>query len=172
MSSGFWQRLDLWSQRLWPATLTLLLMLLGSIPVPLPFWQPISPSFALMSVYYWAIHRPTAMPLPLVFAIGILADFFGMAPLGVGTLVLVMVYALTLSQRRLFIGQPFLVVWWGYMMVSAGAMMLAWIATSLLAVELVDPRPAVFNYLVDLGLYPAIAYLFARAQRWLLSQQA
>jgi rod shape-determining protein MreD len=162
MSSGFWQRLDLWSQRLWPATLTLLLMLLGSIPVPLPFWQPISPSFALMSIYYWAIHRPTAMPLPLVFAIGILADFFGMAPLGVGTLVLVVVYALTLSQRRLFIGQP----------VSAGALLLAWIATSLIAVSLVDPRPAIFNYLVDLGLYPAIAYLFARAQRWLLSQQA
>ncbi|MFZ5790787.1 MAG: rod shape-determining protein MreD [Pseudomonadota bacterium] len=169
MTSGFWQRIDLWSQRLWPSTLTLLLMLLGAVPLPLPFWQPINPDFALMAVYYWAIHRPTALPLPLVFLIGILADFFGMAPLGVGTLVLVLTYAVTLSQRRLFIGQPFLVVWWGYMMVSGAAMALAWAVTSLLAVDLVDSRPAIFCYLVDLGLYPGVAYLFARVQRSLLS---
>ena len=44
------------------------------------------------------------------------------APLGAGTAVLLGVHVITESQRRVFVGQPFIVVWWGFMMVGAGAM--------------------------------------------------
>ena len=89
----------------------------------------------------------------------------GAAPLGVGTLLLLLVYAIALSQRRLFFGQPFLVVWWGFMMIAAGAMSVGWILASLLAGAAIDPKPVIFAYLMTLALYPAIADLFARAQR-------
>lgn len=164
-SAGFWHRLDLWAGRSAPITLTVLLVLIGAVPLPLPFWQPIGPGLALISVYYWAVHRPSALPAPVVFPIGVLADFFGMAPLGVGTLVLLISYSGTVSQRRHLVGQHFLVVWWGFMMVSAAAFFIAWAATSVLSVQLVDARPAFFSYLVTLGTYPLVALLFARVQR-------
>jgi rod shape-determining protein MreD len=162
---GFWHRLDVWAGRAAPVTLTVLLVLLGAVPLPLPFWQPIGPGYALISVYYWAVHRPTALPAPLVFLIGVLADFFGLAPLGVGTLVLLICYSGTVSQRRHLVGQHFLVVWWGFMMVSAAGFFIAWAAASVLAVRFVDARPAFFSYLVTLGAYPLVALLLARAQR-------
>jgi len=162
---GLWHRLDVWAGRVAPATLTVLFVLLGAVPLPLPFWQPIGPGFALISVYYWAVHRPTALPAPVVFLIGVLADFFGLAPLGVGTLVLLISYSGTVSQRRHLMGQHFLVVWWGFMMVSAAAFFIAWAASSVLSVHLVDARPAFFSYLVTLGTYPLIALLLARVQR-------
>jgi hypothetical protein len=51
------------------------------------------------------------------------------------------------------------------MMVSAAAFFIAWAATSVLSVQLVDARPAFFSYLVTLGTYPLVALLFARVQR-------
>jgi rod shape-determining protein MreD len=87
------------------------------------------------------------------------------APLGVGTLVLLLVYAVALSQRRVFVGQPFLIVWWGFMVIAAGAMAVGWLFASLVAGAALDPNPVIFAYLITLALYPAIADLFARAQR-------
>jgi rod shape-determining protein MreD len=162
---GLRQRLEIWAGRVAPTVLTVLLVLLAAVPLPVPFWQPIGPGFALISVYYWAVHHPSALPPPIVFLIGVLADFFGLAPLGVGTLILLLSYSGTVSQRRHLAGQPFLVVWWGFMMVSAAAFFIAWAATSLLAGYLVEARPAFFSYLVTLGAYPPVALLLARAQR-------
>lgn len=163
--TGLRHRLEIWAGWVAPTALTVLLVLLAAVPLPVPFWQPIGPGFAFISVYYWAVHRPSALPPPIVFLIGVLADFFGLAPLGVGTLVLLLSYSGTVSQRRHLTGQPFLVVWWGFMMVSAAAFFMAWAATSLLAGHLVEARPAFFSYLVTLGAYPPVALLLARAQR-------
>jgi rod shape-determining protein MreD len=80
-------------------------------------------------------------------------------------MMLLLVYVLAFSQRRLFLGQPFLVVWWGFMMIAAGAMALGWILAGFVAGGALDPKRAVFAYLMALALYPAIADLFTRAQR-------
>jgi hypothetical protein len=115
-----------------------------------------------------------SLPLPVLaldpedrirFVNAAAAQFLGVAPLGVGTLVLLLVYAVALSQRRVFVGQPFLIVWWGFMVIAAGAMAVGWLFASLVAGAALDPNPVIFAYLITLALYPAIADLFARAQR-------
>jgi hypothetical protein len=51
------------------------------------------------------------------------------------------------------------------MMIAAGAMAVGWLFASLVAGAALDPNPVIFAYLITLALYPAIADLFARAQR-------
>jgi rod shape-determining protein MreD len=158
-------RLDLWARNLSPFALTLLMLIIGSTPLHIPYFQPLGQGLVMISVYYWAIHRPGLLPAPAVFAIGAVGDLMGAAPLGVGTLILLLVYAVASSQRRLFHGQPFFVVWAGFMLIAAGAMSIGWILASMLAGAVIEPKPVIFAYLMTLALYPALADLFARAQR-------
>jgi rod shape-determining protein MreD len=148
-------RLDVWARHLAPVASTWLMLIIGVVPLPIPHFLPLDPGLAIISVYYWAIHRPGLLPAAAVFLIGLFGDLLGMAPLGVGTLMLLLVFGIASSQRRVFFGQPFLVVWGGFMMVAAGAMALGWILSSVLAGA-------------ALALYPAVADLFARAQRGFL----
>ena len=165
MRLSFLHRLDIWARNLLPFLLTLLMVIAGTLPLPIPHFVSLGPGPAIISVYYWGLHRPGLLPAPAVFVLGLLGDLLDFAPLGVGTLVLLLVYAIALSQRRVFVGQPFLIVWWGFMMIAAGAMGVGWVFASLVAGAALDPNPVIFAYLITLALYPAIADLFARAQR-------
>jgi rod shape-determining protein MreD len=158
-------RLDLWARNLSPFALTLLMLIGGATPLHIPHFQLPGQGLVMISVYYWAIHRPELLPAPAVFAIGAIGDLMGAAPLGVGTLILLVVYGIAAAQRRLFHGQPFLVVWGGFVAIAAGAMSLGWILASMLAGAAIEPRPVIFAYLMTLALYPVLVDLLARAQR-------
>lgn len=165
MKPAIWQRLDTWAGRLAPFMSALFLLILGTLPLRLPYLGPITPDFAIMAAFYWAVHRPSSMPAPAIFILGLISDMLGGSPFGVGVLVLLVAYWVTCSQRRLFVGRPFWVVWWGFSMVSAAAVLLTWIVVCLLWVQFVDPAPALFSYLLGVGLYPAVSQLFTGAQR-------
>jgi rod shape-determining protein MreD len=165
MKPAVWQRLDQWARRLSPFSASLLLLFVAMLPLRLPYLGPITPDFAIMVAFYWAVHRPSAIPAPAIFVLGMVSDMLGGSPFGVGVFVLLVAYWVTRSQRRLFIGRPFWVVWWGFSMVSAAAMLLTWLVVCLLSVALVDPVPALFAYLLGLGLYPAVSQFFTGAQR-------
>ena len=47
------------------------------LPLRLPYLPPLSVSLVLVSVYYWAVHRPSALPAPAVFFLGLMADLLG-----------------------------------------------------------------------------------------------
>lgn len=170
MKPTFWQRLDAIARHLAPFALAFLLVLVGAVPVRLPHVAEIGPNFALLAVYYWAVHRPTVLPAVAVFVLGLLSDLLGVAPLGVGTAVLLGVYAITVSQRRFIVGQSFMGVWTVFMVFCAGAFALSWALSSLLAGTMIDARPAVFAAVLNVAIYPAMGYVFAHAQRSLLPQ--
>lgn len=170
MKPTFWQRLDALARHLSPFAMAFLLVLAGSVPIRLPHLAEIGPNFALISVYYWAVHRPAVLPPFAVFVLGLMADFLGAAPLGVGTAVLLGVYAITVSQRRFIVGQSFLWVWSGFVIVCAGAFAITWALTSLLAGVTVDPRAAIFAAGLNMAIYPAMGFIFAHTQRSLLPQ--
>ena len=170
MKPTFWQRLDGLARGLSPFALAVLLVLFGAVPLRLPHVSEIGPNFALLAVYYWAVHRPTVLPAPAAFFLGLLSDLLGAAPLGVGTAVLLGVHALTVSQRRFLVGQSFLWVWTGFMIIAAGAFAAIWAVSSLLAGMPIDPRAAVFATVLNVAVYPAMGFVFAHAQRSLLPQ--
>lgn len=167
MKTAVWQNLDLAARKLTPFLLTLVLVILNLVPLHLPGYAAISPTFALMAVYYWALHRPSLLPSGAVFIIGLLQDFLSGGPIGQNAAILILVYFVAVSQARFFYGKSFFVVWWGFMMVSLGAALLEWLIVCLFTTAIVDPEPAFYECAMNIAAYPLFGWLFVQVHRTL-----
>jgi rod shape-determining protein MreD len=168
VTSTFWQRLDLFARNASPFTFTILLLIVGLVPLRLPYLPPLGINLVLVSVYYWAIHRPGMLPAPALFVVGLFADLLGGGFLGINVLVLLAAYATMVSARRWFVGASFAIVWWGYALVATLAMLATWLITVLLAGGAADMTPGISGVLFGIGAYPLLATFFAHVQRALL----
>lgn len=170
MTSGFWHRLDMLARQLTPAVLTLVLVIINVMPLHIPGFSRIAPLLPLMAVYHWAIFRPRLLPAYLVFLIGLLQDVLTGTPIGVNALVLLAVYGAVLSQKKFFIGKSFFILWLGFSVIAAGALAVNWGLISVINLTLVEPRTVIFQYLLTLGFFPAVAFVFLRWQQAFLKQ--
>lgn len=168
MDVTFWQRLDTIARRMLPAAITLMLAMAAAVPLHVPGYAPVAPAVTLIAIYYWTIFRPELMPAPAVFAIGLFQDILSGTPLGVNALVMLLVFAVVLGQRRFFLGKSFLVMWWGFALVVAGALAAVWMVLSSLDGTVLDPLPAVFQGMVTLAVFPVLTRIFIRSQQALL----
>lgn len=168
MKPDGWQRIDRGLRGLTPLLLTLALTFVTVLPLRVPGLTPVTPVVTLIAVYYWSIYRPDLLPLAATFLIGIMQDTLSGAPLGLSSLVLLLVQGVVVSQRRFFHGKTFLVEWWGFMLVAPVALLMTWFLASLYHGLFVAPRPLGFQLLLTIALYPALTWLFARAQHYLL----
>lgn len=164
MKPSVWVRMDTWVRHIVPVGVTLILLLLTTVPTRLPGLAGITPMLPMMGVYYWAIYRPDLLPAWSAFVIGLLYDIIAGTPLGVNALVLVLVQGTAASQRKFFLGKSFLVAWWAFGLLAAGAIGMAWLLVSMLLGAAIDPMPVVFQYLLTLGIFPALTWLLARTQ--------
>lgn len=168
MKATVWQRCDLAARNLSPFALTFLIVLVGMLPVRLPDLAPVVPLLTLAAVFYWFVHRPDLMPAWAVFLIGVFNDLLTGGLPGVGVLALLFVCVVVSLQRRLFARGSFLILWFGFALVAAGAMLVTWALHCLLLGTMLDPRPALFQYLTTVAAYPCLAWLFAQTQRTVL----
>ncbi len=154
-----------WLRNLVPVATTFAFVLIGQLPLPLPFLSDVAPAFALMSVYYWVVFRPDLMPYAAVFGLGIVQDAVAGAPFGLYALIYLLVQALVLNQRRFIVGKPFWVFWAGFAMVAPVAAFATWMLASLLRGTLLAPGTAFVALVMTIILFPAIAWLLVHAQR-------
>ena len=163
-----WHRLDLVARNLSPLVLTLMLVILGMLPVHVEGIGVVLPALSLMAVYYWSIFRPDLMPVAAVFAVGLFQDILSGIPLGVHALVFVLVRTAVMSKRRFFLGHSFVTIWWGFALLGAGALALTWEIVSLLNGTLFNPSAVAFQYLLTLALFPCFAWIFTQVQKVLV----
>jgi len=168
MDITFWQRLDTIARRILPVAITLMLAMAAAVPLHVPGYAAVAPAVTLISVYYWTIFRPDLMPAAAVFGIGLFQDVLSGTPLGVNALVMLLVFAVVLGQRRFFLGKSFLVMWWGFALVVMGAFAATWMVLSSLEGAVLDPLPAVFQGTVTAAVFPAVTRIFIRSQQALL----
>jgi rod shape-determining protein MreD len=159
-----WVRMDGWVRHMVPSGVTLLLLLLTAIPTHVPGLAGMTPMLPMMGVYYWAIYRPDLLPAWAAFLVGLLHDIIAGTPLGVNALVMLLVQGVSASQRKFFLGKSFLVAWWAFSLLAAGATGMSWLLMSILAGRLIDPAPAFFQYMLTLGLFPVLTRALARTQ--------
>lgn len=162
-----WRQLDGAARSAFPAAFTALLLLLLAAPLRLPGQAELQPAAALACVFFWSLVRPSSMPPPAVFLLGLLSDLLGLRPPGVGALTLLAAHGLAVRGRRVLAGQGLLVAWLAFVAVAAGAAALEWAMTGLLTFRLLPPGAALFQFALTAGLYPALAALFTRAHRGL-----
>ncbi len=165
MTSTVWTRLDGAARSLSPMAFTMLLIMVGMVPLRVPNLAPVMPALGLIAVYFWLVHRPESMPAWAVFLVGLVQDLLGGGALGVGVFVLLVVYAALAGQRRFFTRGSFFLMWLTFLPIAAGAFFLNWMFNSLIADTALDPRPAAFQYLTTVAFYPCVAWVFVQAQR-------
>jgi rod shape-determining protein MreD len=171
MSLGFLNRLDILGRRLLPGITLLVLVFLAEIPIPLPGYGTIAPELPLMAIFYWGIYRPDLLRSWFILAVGLLQDLLGGGAFGVSALVFLVTWQVVSSQRRLFVGQPFLTLWWGFSVVMLVVAVVGWAFHSLLQVTVLPFSPAFFQALMSLALYPFFAVIFILLQRALLTER-
>ena len=165
MSPTVWTRLDGTARNLSPMAFTVLLIMIGMVPLRVPNLAPVMPALGLIAVYFWLVYRPESMPAWAVFLVGLVQDLLGGGALGVSVFVLLVVYATLAGQRRFFSRDSFFLMWLTFLPIAAGAFILTWVFNSLIADAALNPRPAAFQYLTTVAFYPCVAWVFLQAQR-------
>jgi rod shape-determining protein MreD len=140
-------------------------------PLGLPAQAQLQQAVALACVYFWSVFRPSSMPPPAVFLLGLLADLLALSPVGSSVLILLAVHGFALRWRRPIARQNFLVVWLVFIAVAACAAAMGWALTCLLTFRFLSPLPAAFQAALSAGLYPVLALLFVGAHRSLADPQ-
>jgi rod shape-determining protein MreD len=154
-----------WMHNLVPGVTTFAFVLIGQLPLPLPFLSDVAPAFALISLYYWVVFRPDLMPYVAVFGLGVVQDAVAGAPLGMYALVYLLVQALVLNQRRFIAGKPFWVFWSAFALVAPIAAIAAWMLASVSRGAFLAPGTAFVALVMTVVLFPAVAWLLVHTQR-------
>jgi rod shape-determining protein MreD len=145
-----------------PFLIAVVLALLIAIPLQLPYIGAIAPYLTLGAVYYWGVFRPDLFGYGAAFCLGLFADIVSGGPLGLGALVLVAVLAVSVSQRRFFLGKPFHILWWGFALIAPIAMLLTWLLASIYFGAFLAIGPVLLQAIVTVALFPAVAWLLGR----------
>ena len=152
------RRLDLTARHAFPASCTILLMLLTEVPLGIVDQTSLLPAVALASVWFWSLYRPGAMSPPVVFAIGLLLDLLDWLPIGTGVLTLLLTHGVAQRWRRGLSRHGFALVWLAFAIVAAGAAALDWVATAVLTWRLVPPDAMLFQAVLSAALYPVLGH--------------
>lgn len=148
-----------------PYAVMFLLFVLNTISFAAPLYTTIEMPFVLMVLYYWAIYRPTLIPPFLVFICGICLDALSGWPIGISSFVLLLVRQTVIDQRVFLTGQPFTVVWLGFVIVSVGALFLQWTLFSILHLELMSYLSVVLMVVAGGLVFPAVALVLNISHR-------
>lgn len=168
MKPGVWQRLDIIARGLLPAFSVFVLLLINLLPISVPLLSTASPALALMAVFYWSVNRPDLLTGLTAFLLGFLQDLLMGLPLGVSSLVLLLVQTGSASQGRFFHNKNFSVMWWGFALVAIPALLVQWLLSSALIGALLPIKATVISYILTAVLFPVVAWVLARAQNSLL----
>jgi rod shape-determining protein MreD len=165
------QRLDRAARIGFPAGTTIIGMILLTAPLGMPGQAQLMPAFTLAAIFFWTLFRPSSVPPPLVFLIGVLTDLLGQMPLGSSVAVLLLTQLLVIRSRRFLSQKGFLFVWVVFVAVAAVAASLQWGLACLMNWALYPPIAAIFQFLLSAGLYPLLATGFTRAHRSLAAPE-
>jgi rod shape-determining protein MreD len=171
MKPAFWHKLDLWARWSTPFGLTVVLLIVGVIPLHVPGFGVVVPWLPLMAVYHWAIYRPELLPAYAVFIIGVLEDILSGLPIGVNAVIFLLIYGGVLSQRRFFVGKSFNILWLCFALVASGASAANWLLVSLWNATMLMPHTLFFQFLTTVGLYPVLAWILMRWQHTFLREE-
>ena len=153
-----------------PSALLVFLVLLSIVPFHLPGYPQVAPNLLLMAVFFWAVHRSELFPVVMVFFVGLLQDILVGMPLGFSVIILILIRTLAVSQRRVFFGKSFLMLWWGFGLVACLAAFGLWILTIIYHQSLLDPRPILFQAALTIAIFPFASWFFAWVNQKIFSK--
>lgn len=169
-SAPFAENLEILARKIPPYALMLAFLFLNSVHVPFIPGGAVKAPLFLMGLYYWSIFRPGMFPPWLVFIAGILADLIGAVPLGLNACVFLLVHWTISDQRRFLMGQSFVVIWIGFLIVCSAALLFQWLVFGLVNQAWPMPGQLVFSILLGGALFPLLYVLLNWTYRVMTEQ--
>lgn len=117
-----------------------------------------TPAFALIPLYFWAVHRPQLLPATLVFLLGLAQDLVTGGPVGLWGVVFLVTLSLTLSQRARLWGLRLRVSTLAFALVALAGLIGGWFCASVFESRFVDIRPMVYQAGVTALVFPPLAF--------------
>jgi rod shape-determining protein MreD len=171
MKHGVAQRVDHMVRQLVPASLVLVLVVLQTIPWRLPGLAGVMPVLPMIGIYYWSVYRPDLLVPSVAFATGLVNDMVLGAPIGISSLAFLVIQGMTASQTRFFNGKSFLVIWSGFAVLAAGALLIELVLSSLIFGRTPMISALLTEYALTVCFYPAVSWLFSRLQLFWLRNE-
>jgi rod shape-determining protein MreD len=153
------EHFDTGARKLLPYSLMLLLLLLNSVHLPFSAGSDIKAPLFLIGLYYWSIYRPTLIPPWMAFTAGILADLLGGLPLGLNACVFVIVQWTISDQRRFLMGQSFVMIWFGFLLLCLFSSFAEWCIFGLMNMAWPSLKSLAFSILLGMALFPFISVI-------------
>ena len=132
------------------------LFLIGVVSISYPLTGLINAPFFLMALYYWSIYRPTLLPRWLVFILGCSMDFLSGFPIGLSAVLFLIIQWIVTDQRKFLMAQSFMVVWFGFLIVSAGTFGAQWVFFSLLDFHAHSIKPLLISSVLGAFFFPIV----------------
>lgn len=148
-----------------PVVATVILIFFSVLPWGVTRIVALELVVAIISVYYWGIYRPDLMPVGAAFLIGLVVDLLGGGVFGLNAMLLVVIQWVAIGQRRALMSKTFMIGWLGYLLISAGAMTIAWLISSVFYGDFLEYTSVIIAYVTGALIYPAVALLLWRVQQ-------
>ena len=169
MFENILQKLDNGARAALPFVVTLLFAFLSVVALPLPYLGTVMPPLALISVYYWSLHRPDLFGPGLAFLIGLLFDIINYLPPGLSALLFVGVQQIVYRQRRFFAGHSFFMMWTGFTLTVLTVMLCEWFLLCIIRWQAMPFLPVFVQSLMVIIIFPIPCWILIRLQRAFLS---
>ena len=163
----FGQKMDYSARLMLPGIATLILFTLILLPVGMAGMADFPPHITLISIYYWTIFYPAAMPYWFVFLLGIVVDSMHGDPLGVSSLVYLVFRFLVLVQQRLLSRETFVALWFSFGFALAIILLIYWLVLTIYHGVALPLLPAVMQWAFTFGVYPLAHMGFSVLYRYL-----
>jgi rod shape-determining protein MreD len=163
MTGAWLHHLDARLRALLPLATALLAVLADMLPLLHVGPASVTPLATLCVAFFWSLYRPDLFGAGAAFATGLAYDALAGLPLGLTSLVLLLVRHVVVVQQRFFVARSFPVIWCCFVLLALAALALRWALACLWWGRLFAAQPMVFELLLTLALYPVATPLLARA---------
>ena len=171
MSDELSENIMSYLQRLLPLLSSIILMLMAYLPLDFLLFNNIRPAVAVICVYFWLIHRPDIFNLFSVYFLGLIDDVIRNVPCGTNVLVLLVLYVLVSNLSRFLNGKPFIITWYGFVIVSSVAFFTKWLVLSIYYSQFLPISIVGFSLMVTAASYPFVSLILAFVQNNLIADE-
>lgn len=168
--SSFTEHFESGIRKFLPYSLLVFLLLLNAVPIPFVMSGDVKVPLFLMGVYYWSVFRPSFLPPWLAFVAGVIVDLLGGLPLGMNASIYVLVQWIISDQRRFLMGQSFIMIWVGFLIVSIMAGCFGWLVFGLANWMWPPIKPIFFSVMFGGAFFPLVCVALHWTHKILPSQ--
>lgn len=171
MSDDLDENINSLFQRLLPLLSSVFLVLLSYLPLNFLFFNTIHPAIGLICGYFWLVHRPDLFNLWSICCLGLVDDVISAAPMGSSIFAMLVLYVLTNAASKFLTAKPFVVLWYGFVALSLGTILLRWLVVSVYYSRFLPLGVLFFSYLITVFCYPLVSLLLAFVQNTLIQDE-